>query len=99
MGIAVDINKADYEMILRVPGIGVKSAQLIIASRRFSKLGYYELKKIGVVMKKAQYFITCNELPLKTIHEVSPQQVRNLLVKQPKKREDHRQLTLTFEEE
>lgn len=95
----VDINKADYEMILRVPGIGVKSAQLIIASRRFSKLGYYELKKIGVVMKKAQYFITCNELPLKTIHEVSPQQVRNLLVKQPKKREDHRQLTLTFEEE
>ncbi len=95
----VDINKADYEMILRVPGIGVKSAQLIIASRRFSKLGYYELKKIGVVMKKAQYFITCNELPLKTIHEVSPQQVRNLLVKQPKKREDHRQLTLTFEGE
>ena len=52
----VDINKADYEMILRIPGIGVKSAKLIIASRRYSKLGYYQLKKIGVVMKKAQIF-------------------------------------------
>lgn len=41
----VDINKADYEMILRIPGIGVKSAKLIIASRRYSKLGYYQLKK------------------------------------------------------
>lgn len=60
----VDINKADYEMLLRVPGIGVKSAKLIVASRRFSRLGFYELKKIGVVMKKAQYFITCKELPL-----------------------------------
>ena len=48
----IDINRADYEMILRVPGIGLKSAKLIIASRRYSKLGFYQLKKIGVVMKK-----------------------------------------------
>ena len=41
----IDINQADYEMILRVPGIGIKSARQIIASRRFSKLGFYELKK------------------------------------------------------
>ena len=52
----VDINRADYEMLLRIPGVGVKSARLIVASRRFSKLGFYELKKIGIVMKKAQYF-------------------------------------------
>ena len=64
----VDINRADYEMVLRVPGIGVKSARFIVASRRFSKLGFYELKKIGVVMKKAQYFITCNELPTRTVN-------------------------------
>lgn len=58
-------------MLLRVPGIGVKSAKLIVASRRFSRLGFYELKKIGVVMKKAQYFITCKELPLQmaTVNE------------------------------
>lgn len=92
----VDINKADYEMILRVPGIGVKSAQLIIASRRYSRLGYYQLKKIGIVMKKAQYFITCNELPMRTVNEMTPQTVRNLLLPRPKKKTDDRQLTFTF---
>ena len=45
----VDINKADYELLLRVPGIGVKSAKLIVASRRFSRLGFYELKKMQTV--------------------------------------------------
>ena len=95
----VDINKADYEMILRVPGIGVKSARLIVASRRFSKLGFYELKKMGVVMKKAQYFITCSELPLHTINELTPLGVRKLLLPSSKKRKtDERQLTLNFEE-
>ncbi len=59
----VDINHADYEMILRVPGIGVQSAKMIMDARRFRKLTSYHLKKIGIVMKRAQYFITCNELP------------------------------------
>lgn len=67
----IDVNKADYEMLLRVPGIGVKSARLIVASRRFSKIGFYQLKKIGVVMKKAQYFITCCELPMHTVNELT----------------------------
>ena len=76
----VDVNKADYAEILRVPGIGVKSAQLIVASRRHGKLSSYGLKKIGVVMKKAQYFITCNELPGPTIHELQPAAVRQALI-------------------
>lgn len=92
----IDINRADYEQILRVPGIGVKSAKLIIASRRYSKLGFYQLKKIGVVMKKAQYFITCHELPFKTVNEMSPQTVRTLLLPKPKKRIDENQLTIVF---
>lgn len=58
----IDINKADYEMILRVPGIGVQSAKMIVMARRHSKLNSENLKKIGVVMKRAKYFITCNEL-------------------------------------
>ncbi|MDR0988083.1 MAG: putative DNA modification/repair radical SAM protein [Prevotellaceae bacterium] len=91
----IDVNRADYEMILRVPGIGVKSARLIVASRRFSRLGFYELKRIGIVWKKAQYFITCNELPAQTIHELHPQGVRRLLVKKPTQ---ERQLQLLFEE-
>ena len=93
----VDINRADYEMLLRIPGVGVKSARLIVASRRFSKLGFYELKKIGVVMKKAQYFITCHELPMKTVNEMTPQAVRSLLITKPnKKKVDERQLLLDF---
>ena len=83
-------------MILRVPGIGVKSAKLIIASRRYSKLGFYQLKKIGVVMKKAQYFITCSELPMKTVNEMTPHTVRSLLLPKPKKKIDESQLTFTF---
>lgn len=59
----IDINKADYHMILRVPGVGVQSAKMIMDARRFRRLTSYHLKKIGVVMKRAQYFITCNELP------------------------------------
>ncbi|MDP4204746.1 MAG: putative DNA modification/repair radical SAM protein [Bacteroidota bacterium] len=59
----IDINRADYEMILRVPGIGVKSALLIINARKYRRLNMEHLKKIGVVLKRAKYFITCNELP------------------------------------
>lgn len=95
----VDINRADYEMILRVPGIGVKSAKLIIASRRFSRLGAYQLKKIGVVMKKAQYFITCNELSVRSVNDMNPDAVRRLLTVKPGKKVDDRQLVLPFKEE
>lgn len=94
----VDINKADFEMLLRVPGIGVKSAKLIVVSRRYGRLGADQLKKIGVVMKKAQYFITCNELPMRTVNELSPENVRHILLQKGKKKTDDRQLTLQFPE-
>lgn len=56
----VEINKADMQMLLRVPGIGVKSAQRIVAARRYANLTFADLKKIGVVLKRALYFVTCN---------------------------------------
>lgn len=56
----VEINRAGYEMLLRVPGIGVKSAQRIMRARRLAKLDFDQLKRIGVVLKRAHYFITCN---------------------------------------
>ena len=59
----VNILTADYEALLRVPGIGVRSARLIVLSRRFSRIGLYDLKRMGAVVKKARYFITCHELP------------------------------------
>ncbi|MBQ7925675.1 MAG: putative DNA modification/repair radical SAM protein, partial [Lachnospiraceae bacterium] len=56
----VEINRASYQMLLRVPGIGVKSARRIVAARRSTNLRFEDLKKIGVVLKRAVYFITCN---------------------------------------
>lgn len=55
----VEINKADYYTLLRVPGIGTKSARRILAARRHAKLTFEDIKKMGVVLKRALYFITC----------------------------------------
>jgi len=55
----VEINSADYEILLRVPGIGVRSALRIVKGRKKAFLGFDNLKKIGVVLKRAKYFITC----------------------------------------
>lgn len=55
----VEINRADYEMLLRVPGIGVRSAKKIIMARRVKSLCFEDLKKLGVVIKRARFFITC----------------------------------------
>ena len=77
----VDPNRADYELLLRVPGVGLKSASLIVASRRFGRLGFAELKKMGGVMKKARYFLECRDLPAgQTVNELTPQGVRRLLL-------------------
>lgn len=56
----VEINRADYETLLRVPGIGVKSARRIIGARKSAVLDFDDLKKIGVVLKRALYFVTCS---------------------------------------
>lgn len=56
----IEVNRAPYEMLLRIPGVGVKSARRIVAARRSCNLQFDNLKKLGVVMKRAVYFITCN---------------------------------------
>lgn len=56
----MEINRVSYDMLLRIPGIGVKSAKRIIQARRSSRLDFEHLKRIGVVLKRAHYFITCN---------------------------------------
>lgn len=55
----VEVNAADYHMLLRVPGIGVKSAMRILAARKTKKLELSDLKNLGVVLKRAVYFLTC----------------------------------------
>lgn len=56
----VEINRASYHTLLRVPGIGYKSAERIVKARRSTRLDFTDLKKIGVVLKRALYFITCS---------------------------------------
>lgn len=56
----VEVNRADYDTLLRVPGIGVKSASRILGARRSGKVDFGTLKAMGVVLKRAIYFITCN---------------------------------------
>lgn len=56
----IEVNRAPYEMLLRVPGIGVRSAKRILIARLSGKLDFAALKKLGVVLKRAQYFLTCS---------------------------------------
>ena len=76
----VDINSADLHLLLRVPGIGPKSARLILSARRFNKLNSFHLQKMGIVMKRARYFITCHELSSPTIQEITPLRLRTQLM-------------------
>lgn len=75
----LEINKAPYEMLLRVPGIGVTSAQRILTARRSGQLDFWGLKKIGVVLKRAQYFITCKGKVMEGLRITSDGAIRALM--------------------
>ncbi|MDX5422593.1 MAG: putative DNA modification/repair radical SAM protein [Hymenobacteraceae bacterium] len=75
----VEVNTADYEMILRVPGIGVKSAKKIVSARRFTPLSFEHLRQMGVVLKRAKYFITCQTKSLQR-QEYDSQQIRRKIL-------------------
>jgi putative DNA modification/repair radical SAM protein len=55
----VEVNRADYETLLRVPGIGAKSARRIIETRRSRSIGFDHLRRLGAVLKRARYFVSC----------------------------------------
>lgn len=76
----VDVNTADPMMLLRIPGVGTKSVQLILMARKHNRLNSSHLKKMGVVMKRAQYFITCNELAVRNVQDLKPEIVRQILL-------------------
>ena len=75
----VEINRASYQTLLRVPGIGVKSAQRIVKARRLGSLDFQDLKRMGVVLKRALYFITCRGRTLYPIKIEEDYITRNLL--------------------
>jgi len=93
----VEINRADYYTLLRVPGIGVKSAGRIVRARKTGRLDFNDLKKIGVVLKRAVYFITCGGSYYFSFRFTEGMILQNLLMaeKVPKQEETvYRQLSL-----
>ena len=77
--ISDEINYAAYDMLLRVPGIGYKSASRIVKARRMGMLDFEDLKKMGVVLKRALYFITCKGKMMYPIRMDEDYITRNLL--------------------
>jgi putative DNA modification/repair radical SAM protein len=75
----VDINTADYRMILRVPGIGVRSAQKIVQARRFGRLRSDALKKLGIAYNRAKFFIRCADSPF-YLNEPDSNKVKGLIL-------------------
>lgn len=79
----IEINKASYRELLRVPGIGVTSAKRIVMTRKYSIIRYEHLKKLGIVIKRAKYFITVNGEFLGFKKE-NPELIRNALMEKEK---------------
>jgi len=77
----VDINTANYWMIIRVPGIGRQSAVKIIQARQFGKIHEYQIKKMGIAFNRAKYFMTCADSPFSLGH-LSMDKVRKSIVQQ-----------------
>lgn len=75
----VEVNRADYMTLLRVPGIGVRSAQRIVKARRLGTVDFPDLKRMGVVLKRALYFITCRGRTMYPIRIEEDYITRNLL--------------------
>ena len=75
----VEVNRAPYEMLLRVPGLGYRSARRIVRARRLGTLDFQDLKKIGVVLKRAMYFLTCNGRMMYPVKLEQDYIARNLL--------------------
>ena len=74
----LDINTADYHLLMRVPGIGIQSAQKICAARKFKLLTAEHIKKIGVAYNRAKYFISANGEFLK--RDLQPMQIKQLIL-------------------
>lgn len=75
----VEIQTAEYAMLLRVPGIGVKSALRIMQARKSARLTFEDLKKMGIVLKRALYFITCSGKQMYPVRLEEDYITRNLL--------------------
>ncbi|MGC3947084.1 MAG: putative DNA modification/repair radical SAM protein [Chryseolinea sp.] len=79
----IDINKDDYRMILRVPGIGISSAVKIVKARKFRRLGWEELKRFGIALNRAKHFIVYHMID-KMPRDIDPMSLRLRILGQSK---------------
>ena len=75
-----DVNRADKQLLLRIPGIGLKSVNKILQARKFRKLNWDHLKKIGIASNRAKYFITCDSRE-KELKDISSENLKQLILK------------------
>jgi predicted DNA-binding helix-hairpin-helix protein len=79
----IDINKAEYRLILRVPGIGIASAVKIVKARKFRQLGWDELRRFGIAVSRAKHFIVCS-INGKMPRDIDPIVLRSRILGQSK---------------
>ena len=90
----ININRADYKEIIRIPGVGRQSAFKIIQARKFGKLHEYQLKKMGIAYNRAKFFMVCEDSPF-TLGSISMEQIkRSILSKNSVNKTPHNQLSL-----
>ncbi|MGV0830966.1 putative DNA modification/repair radical SAM protein [Empedobacter brevis] len=75
----IDINTADYHLILRIPGIGVQSAKKIVVARKFGKIYSYQLKRLGIAYNRAKFFMTCADDRYQQKDLIAPQIKQRIL--------------------
>lgn len=75
----VNVNTAEKEMLLRIPGVGVASVNKIISARRYRRLGWEHLKKIGIALNRAKYFITCQSKSMET-KDLTTNQIKSIIL-------------------
>ncbi|TXK75250.1 putative DNA modification/repair radical SAM protein [Mesonia sp. HuA40] len=79
----VDINKADKKQLARIPGVGLKSVYKILQARKYRKLGWHHLKKMGIALNRAQYFMICDSRDFLKA-DMSAQQIKSNILTQGK---------------
>jgi predicted DNA-binding helix-hairpin-helix protein len=89
----VEVNRADYEVLLRVPGIGIRSAKRIVRLRRQHRLSFDDLPKLGVVLKRARLFVTASGKRLEQL-DLSTSAIRARLCEPAPQRQRAEQLPL-----
>lgn len=87
----IEINTASYYSLLRIPGIGVISAKKIIMARRKFNLDFNALKKLGVTLKRAQFFITCKGKYYDKVYKMNPTFIETNLLSQERQKTQHNQ--------